>query len=336
MVRVGVIGYGYWGPNLARNFYQCPGFELRRVVDMEPRRQAAAHVACPGIDVAGDYQSVTRATDIDAVVVATPAESHFEIALDALRAGKHVLVEKPLANSVEHCERLIEEAGRRNLVLMVDHTFLYTEAVQWMSAFVEAGKLGEPYYFDAVRSNLGLFQRDVSVLWDLAPHDLAILAGVLGRPARSVVATGARHAGSRMHNLAHLTLDLGDDVLAHIHVNWLSPVKVRRIMLAGSERMIVFDDLEPSEKLKVYDSGVSIHHDDEAGQYRMRVDYRSGDMIAPALPAREALRAEVEHFRRCIDGAEVPKTGGESGLAVVRILAAAQRSLESGGERIWL
>src|SRR5262249_27296701 len=253
-----------------------------------------------------------------------------------LQNGKHVLVEKPMADSVRRSERLLEEAARRNLVLMVDHTFVYTEAVRWMSDYVASGELGEVYYFDSIRANLGLFQRDASVLWDLALHDPSILEEVVREAVRSVSAVGACHAGSRVPDIAYLTLELGDGCLAHFHVSWLSPVKVRRVMLAGSKKMILFDDLEVAEKVKVYDSGVSIEHNGNGAQYRMLVDYRIGDMTSPALRSKEALQTEVEHFVRCVNGEEKPRTGGEAGLAVVRILEAAQRSLERGGERICL
>jgi predicted dehydrogenase len=334
MIRIGILGYGYWGPNLARNFRRSSACALTRIADLDPRRLQAAQRDWPGVDVSTSVEDVTHAPDIDAVVIATPIHTHYELALDALRHEKHVLVEKPMADSAAHCERLIEEAARRNLVLMVDHTFLYTEAVRWMRAFVEAGNLGDLYYFDSARTNLGLFQRDASVIWDLAPHDLSILNAVTGRPVRGVSATGSCHAGSRVPNIAYLSLDLGDGIIAHFHVNWLSPVKVRRTTLAGSKKMVVYDDMETSEKIKVYDSGVSIRHQDADGQYRLLVDYRTGDMCSPALAQREALQVEVEHFAQCIAGKEIPLADGEAGLAVVRILEAAQCSLQRNGARI--
>ncbi len=336
MIRVGLIGYGYWGPNLARNFHRCADCTLVRIVDMEARRLEAVRRDWPGVDTSISMEDVTRAQDIDAVAIATPIRTHFDLALEALQHGKHVFVEKPMADSVERCERLVEEANRRGLILAVDHTFVYTEAVRWIRSFVSRGDLGDLYYFDSVRTNLGLFQRDASVIWDLAPHDLSILHAVVNRPVLSVSATGSCHAGSRVPNIAYLSLDLGDGAMAHFHVNWLSPVKVRQIMVAGSKRMIIFDDIEASEKIKVYDSGVSIEHQDAQGQYRMLVDYRAGDMFSPALAQREALQTEVQHFARCISRDEKPETPGEAGLAVVRILEAAQRSLERGGEQIKL
>jgi predicted dehydrogenase len=336
MIRIGIIGYGYWGPNLARNFARCEECSLVRIVDLDPRRLEAVQRDWPGVETSTALEDVTRADDIDAVAIVTPIQTHFELALEALLHHKHVLVEKPMADSVAHCERLIEEAARRNLILMVDHTFVYTEAVRWMREFVAAGNLGDLYYFDSARANLGLFQRDASVIWDLAPHDLSILHAVTGRSVQSVSATGACHAGSRVPNIAYLSLDLGEGAIAHFHVNWLSPVKVRQTTLAGSQKMVVYDDMQTSEKIRVYDCGVSIRHQDEDGQYRMRVDYRAGDMCSPALAQREALQTEVRHFVRCVQGQETPLVDGEAGLAVVRILEAAECSLRRDGRRIEL
>jgi predicted dehydrogenase len=331
-----VVGYGYWGPNLARNFRRNPNCTLTRIVDIEPRRLQVAQSDLPGVDTSTRIESVMRADDIDAIAIATPIETHYDLAMEALRHNKHVLVEKPMAHSVRCCEQMIAEAARRDLTLMVDHTFVYTEAVRWMRAFAATEKFGDLFYVDSVRTNLGLFQRDADVIWDLAPHDIAVLHALAQRPIVGVSATGACHAGSRQTDIAYLSLDLDDGVMAHIHVNWLSPIKIRRMTVAGSSRMMVFDDMETSEKVKVYDSGVSIAHRDEAGQHRMKVDYRVGDMMSPALPTREALQTMVEHFLRCVRGEEMPLTGGESGLAVVRVLEAAQCSLRLGGERISL
>jgi predicted dehydrogenase len=336
MVRIGLVGYGYWGPNLARNIYGCEDASLVRIVDLDARRLEIARKQWPGVTVTTALEEVTRADDIDAVLIATPVGTHYQLAAEALEHGKHVLIEKPMADSVKRCEHLIGEAERRKRVLLVDHTFVYTEAVRWMRDFVASGKLGDLYYLDSIRTNLGLFQRDVSVLWDLAPHDLSVLHEVIGRPIHSVQAMGACHAGSRVPDIAYLTLDLGDGCLAHFHVSWLSPVKVRRMLIGGSKRMIVYDDLDPREKVKVYDSGVSIEHRDVEGQHRMMVQYRAGDMYSPAFANQEALKSEVEHFIRCIDGREKPKSGGEAGLAVVRVLEAAQRSLDAGGKRVEL
>lgn len=336
MIRIGLIGYGYWGPNLARNIMRCSSCELLRVVDLDPKGRASASLDWPSVETTESIEEVLSAEDIDAVVIATPIQTHYELALTALKNGKHVLVEKPMADSTVHAERLVAEAERQGVVLMVDHTFVYTEAVRWISHYVQSGQLGDLYYFDSIRANLGLFQRDASVLWDLAPHDLSILTEVIHRPVLSVSATGSRHAGSRVPDIAYLTLDLGDGCLAHFHVSWLSPVKVRRVLIAGSRKMIVFDDLETSEKVKIYDSGVAIEHAGEASQSRMQVEYRIGDMTSPALAAREALQEEIQHFVQCIQGSVTSRTSGLVGLEVVRVLEAAQQSLERGGEVVRL
>ncbi len=333
-MRVGLIGYGYWGPNLARNFHRYPGCTLARVVDMEQKRRDAAQRDCPGVEVAGDPSAVTKAADIDAVVIATPIWTHYELAMEALQNGKHVLVEKPMTDSVATSQKLVEEAEKRKLVLMVDHIFVYTETVRWMREFVKADKLGELYYFDSVRANLGLFQHSANVIWDLAPHDLSILWDITGRKVLNVSATGACHAGSRMQDIAYLSLDLGGGTIAHFHVNWLSPVKLRQTIVAGSKQMIIFDDMLTSEKIKVYDTGVEIAHNDAEGQRRMQVDYRAGDMMSPALAAKEALYTEVDHFVKCIENSQKPLSDGYAGLAVVEILEAAQKSMDLGGAQV--
>lgn len=336
MIRVGVIGYGYWGPNLARNLWQSPRFELKRVADMNPARLKAVQTALPGTEVTSSAEDIFGADDIDAVVVATPISTHYDLGMETLRRGKHLLMEKPMADSVARAEELIQEAERRGVLLMVDHTFCYTEAVQKMKQITDSGALGDLYYFDSIRANLGLFQRDSSVLWDLAPHDLSVLQALLEPKIEAVSATGACHAGSRVPNIAYVSLELGNQAMAHFHVSWLSPVKTRKIMVAGSRSMLVFDDNEMTEKLKVYDSGVSIEHQDEAGQHRMQVEYRVGDMVSPALPTREALKTEMEHFADAIEGKARCRTDGYAGLAVVKVLEAAQRSMERGGERVRL
>jgi predicted dehydrogenase len=335
-IKVGVVGYGYWGPNLARNLFQSPRFDLVRLADMNPNRLTAAQAALPGVQVTSSASDVLAAPDIEAVVVATPISTHFELGMEALRNGKHLLIEKPMTDSVATSEQLMAEAEKQGVLLMVDHTFVYTEVVEKMREFVVSGALGDLYYIDSIRANLGLFQRDSSVLWDLAPHDLSVLQALLEPKILAVSATGACHAGSRVPNIAYVSLDLEGAGIAHFHVSWLSPVKVRRIMVAGSKRMLIFDDNETSEKLKMYDSGVRIEHSDEAGQHRMQVEYRVGDMVSPALPTKEALKTEMEHFADCIQGKARCRTGGDAGLAVVRVLEAAQQSMERGGERVRL
>ncbi|MFN3648026.1 MAG: Gfo/Idh/MocA family protein [Armatimonadota bacterium] len=336
MIGVGLIGYGYWGPNLARNFARSRDAKLVCVADADTRRLEAAKRDWPDVEVTSSADILIERPDIEAVIIATPTATHFPLARQALLHNKHVWIEKPLCDNVQDAERLVQEAERRNRILLVDHTFVYTEAVRWMQNYVHSGELGELYYIDSIRANLGLFQRDVSVLWDLAPHDLSIFGAVIGRSPVSVRAIGACHAGSRMPDIAYLDLDYGDSILAHLHVSWLSPVKVRRTVIGGSKRMMVFDDLAPVEKVKVYDSGVSIQSGESGPEngYRMLVEYRVGDMLSPALKSTEALATEVAHFLHCIRNGEQPATGGRAGLEVVRILAAAQQSMESDGERV--
>jgi predicted dehydrogenase len=336
MIRVGLVGYGYWGPNLARNFARSPEFELTRIVDIDPRRlQAAAHDH-PRVESSTDPEAVLHAPDLDAVAIATPIHTHASLALEALRHDKHVLVEKPMADSVAGAEQLVAEAERRRLVLLVDHTLVYTAWCRWIQEFVAAGKLGDLFYFDAMRANLGLFRRDVSVVWDLAPHDLAVLQEVIARPVLGVSATGSSHAGSRVPSIAYISLDLGAGSVAHLHVSWLSPVRMRRLLVAGSKSIVLFDEAEARERLKVYDSGATVVHTDSPAGQMMSVEYRVGDVLAPALQEHEALQEEVAHFAACIQGKETPRAGGQAGLAVVRILEAAQRSLEKNGDRVLL
>ena len=336
MIRVGLVGYGYWGPNLLRNFMVVDGIEPVAVCDRDPERLDLAQTRCPGVRALTDSTALSQADDVDAVAIATPVHTHHALATQALAAGKHVLLEKPMAHSVEACHDLQQEAARQGVVLLVDHTFLYTPAVTKIRELVEAGELGDLYYVDSVRINLGLFQHDINVIWDLAPHDLSIAAFVLGRPARSVVAVGACHAGSQVEDVAHLTVDYGGNLLANFHVNWLSPVKVRQMIVGGSQKSIIFNDLDPVEKLRVYDRGVDIPSQGLSGKHDALIRYRWGDTWSPALPIREALRTEVEHFVRCITEGETPVSGAAEGLAVVRILEAAQTSLAQHGARVTL
>jgi predicted dehydrogenase len=274
-----------------------------------------------------------RAPDVDVVVVATPAATHFEVALTALRAGKHVLIEKPMATTAEQARRLMDEALRRQLVLMVDHTFVYTGAVQKIRQIVTDGQIGEIYYYDAVRVNLGLFQRDVNVIWDLAVHDFSILDYLLPQQPVAVSANGISHMRGNPENMAYITLYFPGNTIAHVNVNWLAPVKVRRTLIGGSSKMIVFDDLEPSEKVKVYDKGVTLREDADRIQ-QLLTGYRAGDMWAPQLAVGEALLAEAEHFIGCVASGITPMTDGAAGLRVVELLEAATGSLRLRGHPI--
>jgi predicted dehydrogenase len=331
VITAGVIGYGYWGPNLVRNFVETAGVRVAWVTDLRPERLAAALGRYPGIQVATDYREMLADPTVDAVVIAIPVSSHFEVGMAALAAGKHVLIEKPLAPTSAEALRLIAEAETRRLVLMVDHTFVFTPAVQKIRELTESGDLGDIYYYDSVRINLGLFQHDVNVLWDLAVHDLAIMDFVLGRQPVSVSATGLAHVPGEPENIAYMTIFFDGNLIAHVHANWLAPVKVRRTLVGGSRRMVVFDDLEASEKIKVYDRGISLNPSAE-NVYQMLVGYRTGDMWSPQLALREALHVEAAHFVDCIRNGATPIADGHAGLRVVRLLEAATQSMKSQGQ----
>ena len=333
MITIGVIGYGYWGPNLVRNFAETAGARVGFVCDLSEPRLAVAARRHPGIRTSQDPRELIDDPGVDAVVIATPVHMHFELAMAALRAGKHVLVEKPLTSTSEHALRLLDEAARRRLVLMVDHTFVYTGAVAKMRELVVAGELGEIYYYDSVRINLGLFQHDVNVLWDLAVHDLSIMDFVLDRQPVAVSATGLAHVAGEPENIAYLTMFFADRLIGHVHVNWLAPVKVRRTLLGGSRRMVLFDDLEASEKVKVYDRGISLNPSVE-NLHQMMIGYRTGDMWAPQLPVREALSVEATHFVDCVARLQQPITDGHAGVRVVRLLEAATQSLAAQGRLV--
>jgi predicted dehydrogenase len=333
VITVGVIGYGYWGPNLVRNFAEVPGGRVGFVTDLRRERLDLASARYPYIKVSTDHRDLIRDPDIDAVVIATTVNTHFDLALAALEAGKHVLVEKPFTATAEEGQRLIAEAERRRLVLMVDHTFVYTPAVRKIRDLVAAAELGEIYYYDSVRINLGLFQHDVNVLWDLAVHDLSIMDYILAKQPVAVSATGLSHVPGRPENIAYMTMFFDGNLIGHVHANWLAPVKVRRTLLGGSKRMVVFDDLEASEKVKVYDRGISVNPSPE-NVYQMLVGYRTGDMWAPQLEVREALSAEAAHFLECVEHRKTPATDGHAGLRVVQLLEAATESMRRRGDTV--
>jgi predicted dehydrogenase len=335
MIKVGVIGHGYWGPNLVRNFMAARGSAVTAVCDQQEERLTQLRKLYPTLAIFTNAVELIGDPNVDAVVVATPVSSHFDLAMSALAAGKHVLVEKPIAsNSVQAC-RLIDEANRRNLVLMVDHTFVYTDAVRKMRELISSGQLGEIYYYDAVRVNLGLFQHDVNVIWDLAIHDLSIMDYVLPTKPVAISATGMSHVPGQPENVAYITLFFAHTQIAHVHVNWLTPVKVRHTLIGGSDKMILYDDLEPSDKLKVYDKGITVTPGPEA-VYKMLVSYRSGDMWAPRLDNTEALQTEALHFIDCIENKQLPETDGPAGLRMVHMIEAAEKSLRDRGRLVEL
>src|SRR5438093_3162548 len=330
-IRVGVIGCGYWGPNLVRNFARHPYSEVEAVCDMRYERamRVGAEYRIPKVT---DHPAELFANpDVDLIVVATPSFSHFPLAKAALEAGKHVLVMKPLATRTDHAEELCALAQSRGVLLAVDHTFVFTGAVRKMRELIVAGEIGDLYYFDSVRINLGLIQTDVNVVWDLAPHDVSIMDYLIGREPVSVSATGAAHGGSPTENIAYLTVRYEGSLIGHVHVNWLAPAKVRRTILGGSKKMMIYDDMETSEKLKVYDKGFSIATDPTVEkQYQLMISYRSGDMHAPQLETREGLAVEIENVVRAVNGKEPLMSDGIAGWRVVRILEAAQQSIQQG------
>jgi predicted dehydrogenase len=312
MLKIGVIGYGYWGPNLVRNFAEVQGATVTMVADMNPQQLARVNSRYPAIATTTDIAALLNSPQIDAVVIATPVSTHFQLALGALQAGKHVLVEKPMTFSAAEGEQLVEAAAKRKLVLMVDHTFVYTGAVRKMHQLVQSGEMGTVYYYDSTRINLGLFQHDVNVIWDLAVHDLSIIEYVLHKAPRAVSATGVSHIAGQPENVAYMTIYYDDNLLAHVNVNWLAPLKVRRTLVGGSKKMIVYDALEPIETIKVYDKGVDVKSTQEI--YSTLLDYRTGDMYSPKLDGTEALQREALHFIDCVENGTKSETDGLAGF----------------------
>jgi predicted dehydrogenase len=335
MVKIGVIGYGYWGPNLVRNFMETREATVAAVSDLDGERLGEVQRRYPGIKTTTDYRELLRDPDLDAIAVATPVGTHVDLGMAALQAGKHLWLEKPMTETSTQAQRLIDEAERRQLVLLVDHTFIYTGAVRKMAELMHAGELGRIYYYDSIRVNLGLFQRDVSVISDLAVHDFSILDHLLGEPPIAVSASGTNHFPGTPENLAYVTLFYESGTIAHANVSWLAPVKVRQILIGGSQKMIAYDDLEPSEKVKIYDKGVSFT-DNPQQIHEMRVGYRTGDMWAPKLAMTEALRVEGEHFADCIQNKKTPQTDGHLGLRVVRLIEVANSSMRRMGETVFI
>lgn len=333
MIRIGVIGYGYWGPNIVRNFNSVEGGKVVSVCDSNVDALKRAQRLFPAIGMTADCREVATSPEIDAVAVVTPVSSHFELAKLALLNGKHIFVEKPFTASVAEAEELIELAEKKNLKIMVDHTFLFTGAVRKIKQFIENDTLGKLYYFDSIRVNLGLFQHDVNVVWDLAPHDLSIMDYLIDKNAEAVVTTGEAHINS-LEDVAYVTVYFSDKMIGHLHVNWLSPVKVRTTLIGGGKKMLVWNDLDVDEKIKLYDKGVEVTNDDSI--YDLLVSYRTGDMWVPKVEQIEALRSESQYFVDCISRDKVPINDGYSGLRVVRMLEAADKSLKKKGEMVYL
>jgi len=332
-VNFGVIGYGYWGPNVVRNLAGLDDSRVVSIAELNPAARLRAQKAYHGIRVTSDTSELIRSPEIDAVAVITPVWTHYELAKAALENGKHVFVEKPFTSTSAQGEELIELARRKNLIIMVDHTFLFTGAVNKISQLLNEGTLGKLYYYDSTRVNLGLFQHDINVLWDLAPHDLSIMDYLIKASPEAIVATGQSHLNGPEY-VAFMTLYFPDSMIAHINVNWLSPVKVRTTLIGGEKRMLVWNDLEADEKLKVYDKGVKI--DSQEGVYELLVSYRLGDMWAPQLEQGEALRQELTYFVKCVSEGKQPHNDGVAGCRVVKMLEAATKSLCKKGEIVYL
>ena len=329
MVKLGVIGYGYWGPNIVRNFSSHKDCTVTAVCDNNPGALARVLTQYPNIRLMTNPDDIVRSPEIDAVAIVTPVSYHYELAKKALENGKHVFVEKPFTATSAQAEELVELAERMNLQIMVDHTFLFTGAVRKIKQLVDDGTLGPLYYYDSTRVNLGLFQHDVNVMWDLAPHDLSIMDYLIGLEPDLVVATGSAHVNA-LEDVAHLTVYFPNNVLAHINVNWLSPVKVRTTLVGGQKKMLVWNDLDPAEKIRVYDKGADVKT--ELGVHKLLVSYRSGDMWAPKVEELEALQLETRYFLDCVKNGTIPFNDGQAGLRVVRILEAAELSLKQHKE----
>ena len=332
-MNFGLIGYGYWGPNIARNIVSQDGSQLLAIADVSPTARKRAQMAYPTINVTADASDVVSSTKIDAVAIVSPVWTHYELTKAALQNGKHVFVEKPFTSTSSQGKELIDLALQRNLKIMVDHTFLFTSAVKKIYQLLDEGTLGKLYYYDSTRVNLGLFQHDINVLWDLAPHDLSIMDYLIKVSPEAIVATGEIHLND-YEDVAFMTLYFPEKVIAHINVNWLSPVKVRTTLIGGEKRMLVWNDLEADEKLKVYDKGVQITNSE--GVYELLVNYRSGDMWAPQLERVEALSKELSYFVDCVSNGHEPFNNGCAGLRVVKMLEVASESLRKRGSMVYL
>jgi len=334
MINIAVLGYGYWGPNLVRNFQETQGVTVACCCDANSERLGVVQAKYPSVHATTCYEEVLKDPSIDAVVIATPVATHYDFARRAFENGKHVLMEKPLTASVSEGEKLVDLAEKHQLTFMVDHTFIYTGAVRKMHEIISQGDLGDLYYFDSVRINLGLFQRDVNVLWDLAPHDIAIMEHLVEGMPVSVCANGACHVGNGIENVAYLTVYFDNGFIAHFHNNWLAPVKIRTVMVCGSKKMVLYDDMETSEKIKVYDRGIEIGRTEDV--HDARISYRLGDMWAPKLETTEALRLVAGEFADCVTSGRTPVTDGISGLNVVKILEASEMSIKRRGKEVKL
>lgn len=329
MIRTGVIGYGYWGPNIVRNFGNTEGMTVVSICDKNPDMLKRAKKSYPNIELTSDANDILSSANIDAVALVTPVASHFDLAKKSLENGKYIFVEKPFTQTVIQAGELIELADRKNLKIMVDHTFLFTGAVRKIKQVIDEGILGDLYYFDSIRVNLGLFYHDANVIWDLATHDFSIMDYLVKEKPKAVAATGRAHFNHSIEDVAYVTIFSTNNMIAHFNVNWLSPVKVRTTLIGGDRKMLVWNDLDADEKIKIYDKGVEVKN---GSRYDLLVSYRSGDMWVPKIDQIEALKLEAEYFVRCISNGELPINDGMAGLRVVRMLEAANKSLRNRGE----
>lgn len=333
-MKVGIIGYGYWGPNLVRNFSMVNGCTVSMVSDFRPERLAVVSKAYPSVSVTTDPDEILLSKEIDAVVIATPVFTHFPLAKKALENGKHVLLEKPMTSTVKEAEMLMALAEQKQLTLMVDHTFLYTGAIKKMKELIDNQTMGDIHYFDSSRINLGLFQPDVNVLWDLAPHDISMLLHLVKGKPYSVNATGISHTKNGIENIAYLTVNYKHDFIAHFSCSWTSPVKLRTLLIGGDKKMLVFNDLEPSEKVKIYDTGYDYKTDED--KKRLLVDYRTGDVYIPKIEMKEALFGMATDFVHSIQNKTEPLSSARLGLDVIKILEASQESIKNNGKEVIL
>ena len=334
MINLGVIGYGYWGPNIVRNFNAVEDTRVISVCDSNPEVLKHVKRVYPSVRTTTDCNEIISSTDIDAVAIVTPVFTHYELSKKSPENGKHIFVEKPFTSTVAQAYELIELADKKNLKIMVDHTFLFTGAVRKIKELVQNNTLGDLYYYDSMRVNLGLFQHDINVIWDLAPHDLSIMDYVINEKTEAIIASGKPHFGNELEDVAYITVYFTNNMIAHFNVNWLSPVKIRTTLIGGEKRMLVWNDLDVDEKIRVYDKGVSVEN--KEGIYKLLVSYRSGDMWSPRVEQTEALRIEAEYFVDCILNNKIPFNDGHAGLRVVKMLEASNQSLENEGKMIRL
>ena len=335
MINVGLIGFGYWGPNLARNFNLNPDFNLSAICDFSGDRLEAAGKHYPQVNLYKDLTEFYKDKVLDVIAIATPVATHYKLAKNAILTGRHVWLEKPMTETVAQAEELIELAAQKSKVLLVDHTFVYTGAVRKIKEIIDRGELGDLVYYDSTRVNLGLFQQDVNVIWDLAPHDISIVDYLMPFKKIEVSATGSHYYGSDIVPKSIVTIFMENNTVAHINVSWVSPVKIRQTLIGGSTKMILYDDNQPSEKVKIYDKRVELGHTMEE-LYHLKVQYRVGDMYAPKLDDQEALALETSHFAECLMNGEKPLTDGKAGLEVVKVLVASEESLKKKGAPVKL